>query len=390
MVFVASCGAAPESLVAVDDQASIAMNESEFWGLIAKLDWKHTGDDEAVCRPVVKALAAQPLAAIRAFEEILAQRLHALDTEAHAREIGGQAYTGAGKPFSPDWFLYVRCCVVANGESAFEAVLKNPKRMFKDIEFEALLQIAADAHRAKTGQDFEFRPSVSYETFSNQAGWQREEPAGALPSAPAGRVGKRPRRPTVRRPNRSAPMTTAEKQLASLFAKYDPAMAKLGKALRIRLRARLRGLTEIVYLYEGQGALVISYSPTDRGYQAVCSLALYADHAKLHFANGAQLAKADPAKLLQGRGSVRHVVLHTVADFDRDAVAALVAAGCKIAKLRLDAGAKGAILFKVEEQQQRARRAAKTAASPAKPSKANAGRAPRKKTTRSAVRRPRA
>jgi hypothetical protein len=188
-------------------------------------------------------------------------------------------------------------------------------------------------------------------------------------------------------------MTTAETQLARLFARFDPVMAKLGKAVRTRLRARLPGLTEIVYLYEGQGALVISYSPTDRGYQAVCSLALYADHAKLHFANGAQLAKADPGQLLQGRGSVRHVELHTVADFDRDAVAALVAAGCKIAKLRLDAGAEGAILFKVEEQQQRARRAAKTAASPArpaKPSKANAGRAPRKQTTRSAARRPRA
>jgi hypothetical protein len=36
-------------------------------------------------------------------------------------------------------------------------------------------------------------------------------------------------------------MTTAEAQLASFFAKYEPPIAKLGKALRRKLRARLPG-----------------------------------------------------------------------------------------------------------------------------------------------------
>jgi len=57
-------------------------------------------------------------------------------------------------------------------------------------------------------------------------------------------------------------MTNAETQLAGCFAKYEPAMAKLGKALRAKLRARLPGLFEIVYVYENQNALVISCSPT--------------------------------------------------------------------------------------------------------------------------------
>ena len=42
------------------------------------------------------------------------------------------------------------------------------------------------------------------------------------------------------------PMTNAEAQLASYFAKYDPAIVKLGKALRAKLRARLPGLFEVV------------------------------------------------------------------------------------------------------------------------------------------------
>src|SRR6185436_1923654 len=73
----------------------------------------------------------------------------------------------------------------------------------------------------------------------------------------------------------AVPMTNAETQLASFFAKYEPAMAELGKALRAKLRARLPGLFEIVYVYENQDALVISYSPTEHGYEGVCSIALY-------------------------------------------------------------------------------------------------------------------
>jgi hypothetical protein len=76
-------------------------------------------------------------------------------------------------------------------------------------------------------------------------------------------------------------MTNAETQLASFFAKYEPAMVGLGKALRAKLRARLPGLFEIVYVYENQNALVISYSPTEHGYDGVCWLALYPNRANL-------------------------------------------------------------------------------------------------------------
>lgn len=148
------------------------MDEVGFWKLIAQLDWSKTGDDDAVCAPVVAALAAQPVEAIEAFEELLAQKLHALDTEAHAREIGEEAFEGSKEHFSADWFLYVRCCVVANGRKTYEAVLADPKRMPKDMEFEALLQIASAAFEQKTGRPFEFTASVSYETFANTAGWR--------------------------------------------------------------------------------------------------------------------------------------------------------------------------------------------------------------------------
>ena len=157
-------------------------------------------------------------------------------------------------------------------------------------------------------------------------------------------------------------MTKTETQLAGYFAKYDPAMVKLGKALRAKLRARLPGLFEIVYVYENQNALVISYSPTERGYEGVCSISVYPRAVKLGFGKGAELSKSDPNRLLQGQGkTARYVALNSVADFDRAEIEALIADAVKLAKLRLDPNAKGAVIIKAEAQKQRARRATKAA-----------------------------
>lgn len=170
-------------------------------------------------------------------------------------------------------------------------------------------------------------------------------------------------------------MTNAETQLASYFAKYEPAIVKLGKALRAKLRARLPGLFEIVYVYDSQNALVIAYSPTERGYEGLCSISLYPRLVKLGFAQGALLSKSDPDKLLQGRGTtVRHVVLNSVADFDRAEIEGLMAAAVKLAKLRLDPSAKGAVIIKAEAQKQRARRATKASRPASTRRKANARR----------------
>src|SRR5689334_24469948 len=156
-----------------------------------------------------------------------------------------------------------------------------------------------------------------------------------------------------------------EAQVASLFARYEPAMVKLGKALRAKLQRRLPGLNEIVYLYENQHSLVIAYSPSagGGGSDAICGMALYPDRAKLFFNHAAQLTKADPQKLLEGSGKmVRYVALEAAADLDRPEIEALLAAAVKLAKLRLDPRAKGAVVLKAEEQKQRALRAKQTKA----------------------------
>lgn len=149
-------------------------------------------------------------------------------------------------------------------------------------------------------------------------------------------------------------MTSDETQIAGYFAQYKPAMVKLGKALRAKLRARLPGLFEIVYMYENQNALVSSYSPTALGFEAVCSISVYPDVVKLGFGRGTELAKSDPNKFLQGSGKMaRYVELNSVAEFKQAEIEALIADAVKLAKLRLDPNANGAVIVKAEEQKQR-------------------------------------
>jgi hypothetical protein len=170
-------------------------------------------------------------------------------------------------------------------------------------------------------------------------------------------------------------VTGAESQISGFFARYDPATAKLGRAVRARLRKRLPGLLELVYVYERQNSLVISYSPTETGSQGVCALALYPGRVHLCFVGGVRLSKADPKRLLQGRGkAVRHVVLSSLADFDRVEIEVLMASALEHARLRLDENATGSVVIKAAEQRQRAERARRTARPTPRRRTAKAGR----------------
>ncbi len=148
-----------------------SFDENDFWKLINLLDWQAEGDDGAVIAPVLKELAKRNPEDIFQFSEILAQKLYLLDGENYAREIGADSYSGNKGNFAKNWFLYVRCCAVANGHEYYSSVLQDPKQMPKDIEFQALLNIAPQAYKLKTGQRFNYVTQHNYETFSNKQLW---------------------------------------------------------------------------------------------------------------------------------------------------------------------------------------------------------------------------
>lgn len=153
------------------------MDDTEFWRLIATLDWRQEGDDDKVVEPVVKALALMPDSAIAGFQNALAAKLYALDGRSWARESGGEIWWGEPDSLSVDGFLYARLAVVANGQAFYEAVLADPKQMPKDAEFESLMYVASTAYERKTGLDDGGEldmTDVSFETFSNEDGWPKD------------------------------------------------------------------------------------------------------------------------------------------------------------------------------------------------------------------------
>ena len=148
------------------------MDEATFWSLIDRFDWSKDEDDDII-EPAVMALALLPDAQIADFQQILARKLYALDGRAWARESGELIWFGDPDRLSVDGFLYARCLVVANGREFYDAVHADPATMPKDADFEAILTLASDAYDRKTGLVWDELDDtdVSYETFSNEAGW---------------------------------------------------------------------------------------------------------------------------------------------------------------------------------------------------------------------------
>lgn len=147
------------------------LSEADFWALIDLLDWGQAGNDNAVIEPIVTALSQAPLRHIYDFKDIVSQKLYWLDTAAHAKQIGEGAFRENADNFSPDGFLFARCCAVANGREKYEAIRQNPGLMPKNMEFAPLLRIANEAHLRAYGTVLRYVSAYSVETFSNQTGW---------------------------------------------------------------------------------------------------------------------------------------------------------------------------------------------------------------------------
>lgn len=149
------------------------MDEDIFWEIISTFNWKKTGDDDKVLKPALKKLVSMTAQDIQQFAEILTEKLYSLDGLAYASNIGTDSYKNDKEFFSVDNFLYVRCCVVANGKDYYQSVLNDPTQMPEEMDFEALLYLPEEAYNKKLKTDGEFiTTQLSYETFSNKEKWK--------------------------------------------------------------------------------------------------------------------------------------------------------------------------------------------------------------------------
>jgi len=91
---------------------------------------------------------------------------------------------------------------------------------------------------------------------------------------------------------------SAEATLRTLIARLAPKRVRLVGTIRRHLRKSLPTALEVVYEY--RDFLVISFSPSPRGYEGVLGIRADPLGVRLYFNQGKALA--DPRKLLQGSG----------------------------------------------------------------------------------------
>jgi hypothetical protein len=114
---------------------------------------------------------------------------------------------------------------------------------------------------------------------------------------------------------------SAEAQLRTLIAKFAPSHLRLIGAMRRWLRKRLPTAHEVMYEY--RDFFVISYSPSERGYEGVLAIRASAIGVRLYFNRGKELP--DPAKLLQGTGNqTRWINVEGTSTLARPEVARLI------------------------------------------------------------------
>ena len=147
---------------------------------------------------------------------------------------------------------------------------------------------------------------------------------------------------------------SAEAQLRTLIAKFAPTHLRLIGAMRRSLRKRLPTAHEVVYEYQNLGAVVISFSPNEHGYEGVLGIRASADGVKLYFNQGKELP--DPEKLLQGSGSqVRSIDVEGASTLARPAVASLIDEAIARNRVPFARAGRGSVVDRAASQRRRRR-----------------------------------
>jgi len=117
---------------------------------------------------------------------------------------------------------------------------------------------------------------------------------------------------------------TPAAQFAELLSRFPPEIVALVERSLPKLRRALPGSYQIVYDYSN--SVVVSFSMTERGYEAIVAVAIFPGWVKLYF----DKSIPDPKRLLEGSGGkVRSVTLEAASDLDRGDIHALLKAAIK-------------------------------------------------------------
>jgi len=156
---------------------------------------------------------------------------------------------------------------------------------------------------------------------------------------------------------RASPMAragaTAEHQVRSFIAKFEPKHQVLIRAVRRALRRRFPTAYELAY--DNYNFFVLGYGPTERPSECIVSMAAGSNGVGLCFIHGAKLP--DPDKLLLGSGNQTRFIRIASADvLTRPAVKTLMATATSRAKTPFPVEGRGTLIIRSVSRKQRPRR----------------------------------
>ena len=110
--------------------------------------------------------------------------------------------------------------------------------------------------------------------------------------------------------------------MRGLIDEFAPSQLRLITAVRRSLRKLLPTAYEVVYEYRNLGAVVLSFSPNEHGYDGVVGIRATADSVRLYFSLGKELP--DPEKRLRGSAQTRFIELDGTSTLALPAVECLI------------------------------------------------------------------
>src|SRR5690349_17253601 len=124
------------------------------------------------------------------------------------------------------------------------------------------------------------------------------------------------------------PVNTSElspgAQFSAFLSRFHAGIVKMVEQCLPKLRREIPHSFEIVYDYSH--SVVVSFSATERGYEAIVAMSILPDCIKLYV----DKSLPDPNGLLEGSGTkVRSVTLKAASDLDRADIKALIKAAIK-------------------------------------------------------------
>jgi hypothetical protein len=122
----------------------------------------------------------------------------------------------------------------------------------------------------------------------------------------------------------SARQPSANVQFSGFLSRFPPGTVALVKRCLPKLRRALPGSYQLVYDYAG--SLVVAFSMSERGYEAIVSMAIFPRWVRLYF----DKSLPDPKGLMQGSGTkVRSVTVKAASELDHGDIHELMKAAIR-------------------------------------------------------------